>query len=85
MTPRSSWSAAQRLAEENDFVAAQLLRAAGRLHHDETALKESVDGWEAIGARFERACTLLLLPDRVDEGTAELAALGCVPPDPSWF
>ena len=76
---------AQRLAEENDFVAAQLLRAAGRLHHDETALKESVDGWEAIGARFERACTLLLLPDRVDEGAAELAALGCVPPDPSWF
>ena len=76
---------AQRLVEENDFVAAQLLRAAGRLHHDETALKDSLVGWEAIGARFERACTLLLLPDRVDEGTAELAALGCIPPGPSWF
>jgi len=50
-------------------VAAPLLRAAGRLHHDETALKDSVAGWDAIGARFERACTLLLLPDRVDEGT----------------
>ena len=76
---------AQRLAKENDFVAAQLLRATGRLHHDEAALKESVAGWEAIGARFERACTLLLLPDRVDEGTAELAALGCFPPAASWL
>jgi hypothetical protein len=76
---------AQRLAPENDFVAAQLLRAAGRLHHDETALKESVAGWEAIGARFERACTLLLLPDRADEGNAELAALGCIPPAASWL
>ncbi len=75
---------AQRLVQENDFVAAQLLRAAGRLRHDETALKESVAGWEAIGARFERACTLLLLPDRVDEGSAELAALGCTPPGQAW-
>ena len=75
---------AQRLAPENDFVAAQLLRAEGRLRHDETALKDSVAGWEAIGARFERACTLLLLPDRADEGLAELAALGCIPPAASW-
>jgi hypothetical protein len=75
---------AQRWVKENDFVAAQLLRAAGRLHHDESALKDSVAAWEAIGARFERACTLLLLPDRVAEGTAELAALGCAPPAPSW-
>jgi hypothetical protein len=36
-------------------------------------------------ARFERACTLLLLPDRADEGAAELVALGCIPPAPSWF
>jgi tetratricopeptide (TPR) repeat protein len=78
-------AAAQRLAPENDFVAAQLLRTVGRLHHDEAALKESVAGWEAIGARFERACTLLLLPDGRDEGEAELAALGCIPPSPTWF
>jgi predicted ATPase/DNA-binding CsgD family transcriptional regulator len=78
-------STAQRLAQENDFVAAQLLRAAGRLRHDETALKDSVAGWEAIGARFERACTLLLLPDRVYEGTAELTALGCTLPAASWL
>jgi hypothetical protein len=78
-------AAAQRLAQENDFVAAQLLRSAGRLHNDEAALKESIAGWGAIGARFERACTLLLLPDRADEGAAELVALGCIPPAPSWF
>ena len=71
---------AQRLAPENDFVAPLLLRAAGRLHHDDTALKASIIGWEAIGARFERACTLLLLPDRAAEGMQEFAALGCPPP-----
>jgi hypothetical protein len=27
-----------------------------------------VAGWEEIYARFERACTLLLLPDRADDG-----------------
>jgi len=78
-------ASAQPLVRENDFVAAQLLRAAGRLHHDETAIEESVAAWEAIGARFERACTLLLLPDRCDEGHAELAALGCIPPAPAWW
>ncbi len=77
-------AAAQRLVKENDFLAAQLLRATGRLHSDETALEDSVAGWEAIGARFERACTLLLLADRVDEGRAELAAIGCVPPGHAW-
>jgi predicted ATPase/DNA-binding CsgD family transcriptional regulator len=76
--------AQRHLAAENDFVAAQLLRAAGRLHGDETVLKSAIIGWEAIGARFERACTLLLLSDRVEEGLAELAALGCTPPAPSW-
>jgi hypothetical protein len=68
------------LAAENDFVAALLLRAAGRLHHDEAELLAAIAQWEAIGARFERACTLLLLPSREDEGRAELAALGCPAP-----
>jgi predicted ATPase/DNA-binding CsgD family transcriptional regulator len=71
---------AKDLGQENDFVAALLLRAAGRLHHDEAALHESVLGWEAIGARFERACTLLLIPGRIDEGVAELEAIGCLMP-----
>ncbi|HET7016580.1 MAG TPA: hypothetical protein VFI65_21840, partial [Streptosporangiaceae bacterium] len=78
--------AASRLEEaapagaENYWAAACLARAAGRLHEDPAELERSVAGWERIGARFERACTLLLLPDRAPEGLAELAALGCRPP-----
>jgi hypothetical protein len=72
-------AAVQFLSRENDFVAANLLRAAGRLHRDQAVLKESVAAWEAIGARFERACTLMLLPEFADEGARELAALGCMP------
>ena len=76
-------AAVEPLAVENDFVAALLVRAAGRLHGDAAALERSVAGWEAIGARFERACTLLLLPERAAEGRRELDALGCpVPTDP---
>ena len=52
-----------------------LLRAAGRLHHDEALLKEAVAAWEAIGARFERACTLLLLAAYAEDGARELATL----------
>lgn len=36
---------------------------------------ESVAGWERIDARFERACTLVMLDARSDEGHRELAAL----------
>jgi predicted ATPase/DNA-binding CsgD family transcriptional regulator len=68
------------LSRENDFVAAHLLRAAGRLRGDEALLKESVDAWGSIGARFERACTMLLLPTCAEEGAAELMALGCPRP-----
>jgi predicted ATPase/DNA-binding CsgD family transcriptional regulator len=68
------------VATENDFAAAQLLRAAGRFHHDARLIEQSLGRWEAIGARFERACTLLLLPDRAAEGEAELRALGCTIP-----
>jgi predicted ATPase/DNA-binding CsgD family transcriptional regulator len=66
---------------ENDFAGAQLLRARGRLTGDETVLRAAVAAWEALDARVERACTLLLLPDRRAEGEAELTALGCtIPP-----
>ncbi|MGH9123860.1 MAG: hypothetical protein ACRDZ8_03910, partial [Acidimicrobiales bacterium] len=68
------------LGEENQYAAAHLLRAAGRLHGDEGELEQAVDRWEAVGARFERACTLALIPARRAEGEAELAALGCPPP-----
>jgi predicted ATPase/DNA-binding CsgD family transcriptional regulator len=63
-------------AAENAWAAACIARATGRLHDDATALSASLEGWERIDARFERACTLLLLPDREAEGQAELAALG---------
>ena len=60
--------------------AACLARAAGRLHDDTDRLTESAERWERLGARVERACTLLLLPERADEGRAELAALGVPQP-----
>ena len=46
----------------------------------DTGLFVSRDGgarWERIGASFERACTLLLLDERAEEGRAQLRALGC--------
>jgi predicted ATPase/DNA-binding CsgD family transcriptional regulator len=72
---------AEPLVTESAWAAACVDRARGRLG-DHTALQRSLAGWERLGARFERACTLLLLPDRAAEGEAELAALGCPPPQP---
>ena len=73
-------AAAAPAAQENLWAAACLARATGRLHDDRAALEESLRGWERIGSRFERACTLVLLPDLAAEGHAELQALGCPPP-----
>jgi hypothetical protein len=67
-------------AGENDWAAACLARAHGRLYEDDQRVRAALAIWERIDARFERACTLLLLPGRVDEGMGELAELGCVPP-----
>jgi hypothetical protein len=47
------------------------------MHGDRAALQESLVGWQRIGSRFERACTLLLMPDGAAQGRAELDALGC--------
>ena len=77
--------AAERLAlataaaAENDWAAACVARANGRLHRDRDALTASIEGWERIDARFERACTLLLIPERAAEGRDELARLGGLP------
>ena len=68
------------LAVEHQWAAACLARARGRLERDPATLTEALAGWERLDARFERACTLLLLPDRESEGLAELRALGCRPP-----
>jgi predicted ATPase/DNA-binding CsgD family transcriptional regulator len=74
--------ASEPVARENLWAAACLARARGRLHDDRAALEESLVGWQHIGARFERACTLLLMPDRAAQGAAELYSLSCpLPPD----
>ncbi|MDF5759206.1 LuxR C-terminal-related transcriptional regulator [Spongiactinospora sp. TRM90649] len=70
-------SEASRAAGENAWAAACLARARGRLHGDRGQVEAAAEGWERIGARFELACTLLLLPDRADEGRTALAGLGC--------
>ncbi|MFF4879368.1 ATP-binding protein [Micromonospora sp. NPDC000668] len=67
-------SAAER--HESAWAAACTARARGRLYGDTAALTAAVAGWEHIGARFERASTLLLLPDRAAEGRRDLDALG---------
>jgi predicted ATPase/DNA-binding CsgD family transcriptional regulator len=71
----ADWLAATNPGE-NDWAAACLARARGRLSGDEDELRKAVAGWERIDARFERACTLLLLPGRADEAIHELTELG---------
>jgi hypothetical protein len=70
-------SEAQSWGQENPYVQATLQRAEGRLQHDPALLEASVTTWERVGARFERATTLVLLPERRSEGERELLALGC--------
>ena len=75
-------AAAAPAGEENLWAAACLARAGGRRHDDQAELERSVALWQRIGSRFERACTLLLLPEMAAQGRAELAALSC-PPQPT--
>jgi hypothetical protein len=71
---------AERYGPESAWAAACLSRAHGRLDGDRAALTTAAAGFERIGARAERACTLLLVLDRVDGGRAELRDLGCALP-----
>jgi hypothetical protein len=73
-------AAAAPAGEENRWASACLQRALGRRSGDAAYFERAVELWTDIDARFERACTLLLLPDREAEGLAELAALGAVTP-----
>lgn len=72
--------AAQPAADENDWAAACLARVRGRLTGDPAAFADAVAGFERIGAQFERACTLLLMPGCADEGRLGLERLGCAQP-----
>jgi hypothetical protein len=71
--------AAARAGAENDFAAAVLARAHARLTGDPAGFLDAAGRFERIGARFERAATLLLVPDRAGEGRAELASLDVRP------
>lgn len=83
--------AAERLAEagpaaaENDWAAACLTRATARHTGDPQLMAEAVMRWERLGARFEHAVTLLLLPERSAEGRSELAALKAAMPGHQWI
>ncbi|MFN2561960.1 MAG: hypothetical protein ABR571_11770 [Jatrophihabitans sp.] len=62
------------------WAHACLLRAHGRRQNNRQLLDQSIAAWEDIDARFERACTLLLLADRAEEGVTELHAIGATLP-----
>jgi hypothetical protein len=69
-------AAAEPAAQGNRWAAACVARARARLTGDPADLAAAVTAWERIGSRYERACTLALIPSRRTEATAELAALG---------
>jgi len=69
-------AAAEPAAQENRWAAACVARARGRLTGDPADLAAAVTAWERVGARYERACTLALIPSRRTEAAAELADLG---------
>ncbi|MEY9864289.1 hypothetical protein ABH935_009945 [Catenulispora sp. GAS73] len=69
----------RRSARDNPWANACVTRARGRLDADPLLLMEAVGQWDSLGARFERASTLMLTPER-EEGLAELRALGVAVP-----
>jgi hypothetical protein len=73
-------AAAQRSAQANPWAAACVERARGRVG-DRDALRRALDGFDAVGARFEWAVTAVMLGgDDATEGRAVLDELGCEPP-----
>jgi hypothetical protein len=65
---------------QNPYAAAYLERAAGRLQSDRHGIAVAVESWEHLGARFEHAVTLTMLPGRRQEGLRILGEIGCDPP-----
>ncbi len=68
--------AARPVARENRWAAACLERAEARLTGNPRDFEDAVASWERLGARYERACTLALMPKRRAEAESELRALG---------
>lgn len=69
-------AAAEPAARENRWAAACVTRARARLTGDPADLDAALQAWEGLDARYERACTLALLPSRLDEARAEFDDLG---------
>jgi hypothetical protein len=67
-------------AVQNPYAAAYLERASGRLHSDRHRIAAAAESWKRLGARFEHAVTLTMLPERPEEGLRILGELGCGPP-----
>jgi hypothetical protein len=68
--------AARPVAQENRWAAACLARAEARLSGDARDFENALAAWEELDARYERACTLALMPKRRAESESELQALG---------
>ena len=59
-----------------------LARARARLTGDPADLQAALAAFEHLDARYERACTLALIPSRRDEAEAEFDDLGVAMPGP---
>jgi hypothetical protein len=68
--------AAEPVARENEWAAGVLTRARARLTGSPADRAAALAIFEQLGARYERACTLALIPSRRDEARAELDELG---------
>jgi predicted ATPase/DNA-binding CsgD family transcriptional regulator len=64
----------------NPYAAAFVQRASGRLRPDRHGVAAAAQAWERLGARFEHAVSLALLPGRLPEGLRALGELGCGAP-----
>ncbi len=72
--------AAEPAARENIWAAGLLARARARLTADPADLASAIATFEQLGARYERACTLALIPSRRVEARAELDDLDVAMP-----
>ncbi len=72
--------ASEPVARENAWAAAVLARARARLSGDPADFATALVRFENLYARYERACTLALIPARRDEAEAELDELGVAMP-----
>jgi hypothetical protein len=67
---------AQSAARENSYAAGILARAHGRLTGDPGHFDIALHAFEELGARYERAATLALMPSRLAEARSEFDQLG---------